>query len=138
MSKWVKGSCACGQSTFQVNGEPKFTINCYCIDCRKLGGQTGQMYSIVKPEQFKLGNQDTMMVWTSSKTESGRPKHMTLCKTCGSVILCVFECDEGRQVSFSPCNLDSDWDLFVPDQVGFEKDIPEVYKLSKLAPSAVR
>ena len=31
----AKGSCMCGQVTYEYEGEPAVTALCHCIDCQK-------------------------------------------------------------------------------------------------------
>lgn len=43
------GSCLCGQIKYEGEGEPVFTGNCHCTDCRKASG-AGHMSLFAVPE----------------------------------------------------------------------------------------
>ena len=47
----IKGSCACGEVRFVIDGAPSMMGTCHCARCRKLGTST---IVFVKREQFQL------------------------------------------------------------------------------------
>jgi len=75
-----KGSCLCGALRYEVDGELDGVWMCYCSNCRKASGGTGNAILIVPRAQFR---------WISGEdhrvTYALRPTYMiTRCKTCGT------------------------------------------------------
>jgi hypothetical protein len=47
----VKGSCVCGDWTFEYEGEPAAVAVCHCIPCRKTAGTNGSVNSIIPSDK---------------------------------------------------------------------------------------
>lgn len=84
MSDVKKGSCLCGEVTYQYTGKSKVFQYCHCTRCRKVTGSAHASNLIVNPEQFE---------WLSGEANVGRyevedAKYFatSFCKTCGSTL----------------------------------------------------
>lgn len=76
-----RGSCLCGQVTFEVRGEPVITAHCHCRDCQRLTGaahSTGAMFAV---ENVTLNGKTAQFELAGS---SGATVTRTFCPTCGS------------------------------------------------------
>lgn len=75
-----KGSCLCGALRYEVDGELEGVWMCYCSNCRKTSGATGNAIVIVPRERFHwLGGEDHRTTYAVRPTYS-----ITRCKTCGT------------------------------------------------------
>lgn len=50
----VKGSCVCGDWTYQYEGDAAAVAVCHCIPCRKTAGTNGSVNSIVPNDQVNF------------------------------------------------------------------------------------
>jgi len=82
MDKAKKGSCLCGEITYQFTGPVKVFQYCHCSRCQKFTGSAHASNIIIDPEQFK---------WLTGENFVGRfevadAKHFAtqFCKKCGS------------------------------------------------------
>ncbi len=78
----VKGSCLCGEVTYEIKGPFKIFQYCHCSRCRKFTGSAHASNLFVPPEQF---------TWTKGEEMVGRYEHpdakyfaSCFCKRCGS------------------------------------------------------
>jgi len=78
----VKGSCLCGEVTYQYSGPIKVFQYCHCSRCQKFTGSAHASNIIVGPDQFQ---------WLKGEDSVGRfelpdAKHFatSFCKKCGS------------------------------------------------------
>jgi hypothetical protein len=53
-AKMVKGSCVCGDWTYQYEGEPVAVAVCHCRPCRKTAGTNGSVNSIIPDGQVNV------------------------------------------------------------------------------------
>lgn len=80
--KKIKGSCLCGDVTYQFTGPAKVFQYCHCSRCQKITGSAHAANIIVDPQQFE---------WISGVEQVGRyevpeAKYFasSFCKKCGS------------------------------------------------------
>ena len=80
--KKIKGSCLCGEVTYQYSGPVKVFQYCHCSRCQKITGSAHASNIIIDPEQFE---------WLSGEKSVGRfelpeAKYFasSFCTTCGS------------------------------------------------------
>lgn len=73
----IKGSCHCGKTTFEIDGEiPEQLTRCTCSFCSKRGG----LYAYYQPEQFRVsvsGEDDGIYHWNSKLIDHH------FCNNCG-------------------------------------------------------
>lgn len=81
-NKIIRGSCLCGEVSYQFTGEPRVFQYCHCSRCRKFTGTAHAANIIVDPGQFS---------WLTGEEHVGRyelaeAKHFatSFCKKCGS------------------------------------------------------
>ena len=75
----LSGGCLCGAVRFQGEAEPQFQINCYCTDCRKLGGGHASWMDVPAEAVSITGAPH----WYESKSGSGRQVGRAFCPACG-------------------------------------------------------
>lgn len=109
-----KGSCLCGEVTYEIYGPFKMFQYCHCSRCRKSSGSAHASNLFVPPEQFK---------WTKGEKLLGRYEHpdakyfaSTFCKQCGSSL--PWAVQGGKNIVVTAGTLDDDpgirpmWNLF--------------------------
>ncbi|MFT5220196.1 MAG: hypothetical protein ACI822_003104 [Gammaproteobacteria bacterium] len=75
----IRGSCLCGELTYEVTGPYDFSWHCHCSQCRRAHGAAFGSYAGVKPENFKwLSGEDLLK--TYELDEGG----FCFCSQCGS------------------------------------------------------
>lgn len=92
----VKGSCACGQISFEVSGSLRDVINCHCGTCRKTSGHFWAASS-APIDDIHLIN-DATLTWFQSSDTARRG----FCNACGASLF--FEpAGEGRWAIGAGC-----------------------------------
>jgi len=112
--KNYKGSCLCGEVTYEIEGPFKIFQYCHCSRCRKFTGSAHASNLFVPPERFK---------WTSGEELLGRYEHpnakyfaTTFCKQCGSSL--PWAVQGGKNIVVTAGTLDEDpgikpmWNIF--------------------------
>jgi len=82
MAEQIKGSCLCGEVTYEYTGPVKVFQYCHCSRCRKFTGTAHASNIIGDPEDFKwLTGEDNL-----GRFELEEAKHFatSFCKKCGS------------------------------------------------------
>jgi len=80
----VKGSCHCGQITYEAVIDPEKVAICHCTDCQTLSGSAYRIVVPVPKETFSLlTGQPKIYVKTA---ESGKKRAQAFCPNCGSPI----------------------------------------------------
>ena len=82
MDNTTKGSCLCGEVTYQYSDPVKVFQYCHCTRCQKFTGSAHASNIIIDPEQFS---------WLTGEDSVGRFEHpeakhfaTSFCKKCGS------------------------------------------------------
>jgi len=98
-----KGSCLCGDISWQVEGTPQMVMNCHCSICRKIHGSDYATFAVYPGDGFKwLSGEDKVERYASSEGLGMR----TFCPRCGSCVATLFP---DGSMSFMPAgNLDGD------------------------------
>ena len=80
----VKGSCVCGDWTYEYEGEPVAIAVCHCIPCRKTAGTNGSVNSLIPSDKFKqlTGTDRTF----TRLGDSGKNLTYHNCATCGTIM----------------------------------------------------
>lgn len=100
----AKGSCLCGEVTYQISGNTGLFQYCHCSQCQKVTGSAHASNLFVLPTQFK---------WLNGEENVGRfqPENKkyfatAFCKTCGSSLPWLVQA--GNVVVVPAGSLDSD------------------------------
>ncbi len=74
----MRGSCLCGQVTYEINGPLRSVVGCHCNQCRKA---TGHFVAATqtRTEHLQINGQDNI-TWFQSSENAKRG----FCATCGS------------------------------------------------------
>jgi len=76
-------SCCCGQSTIEVEGDPKLHRVCSCNDCKKSSGSAFGISAYFADSQVKNKNAETRSYHiTNKETEQQR----YFCRSCGTTL----------------------------------------------------
>lgn len=77
----VKGSCLCGNVTYEILGGLGDIVHCHCVTCRKAHGAAFSSVASVPLSAFKLLNEQPLSSFESSP---GKVRHF--CANCGTQI----------------------------------------------------
>jgi len=75
------GSCMCGNIKFEADGDPTFSGNCHCEDCRKSSGAAYSTFVFMNKEDVKLTGKTSSYQHTA---DSGNVLTKHFCGQCGS------------------------------------------------------
>lgn len=113
----LKGSCLCGQITYEIRAPLRGVVNCHCSMCRKAHGAAFRTRASVKVSDFRfLTGSDLLTFYESSPGE-----HRSFCRVCGSVLITRFD-RHPDMYGFALGTLDSD------PQVTIERHVFTRYK----------
>ena len=90
-----EGGCLCGSVRYRCSCAPLGTVQCYCSDCRRIGGTGHATHTIIPETEFYLSGKTTEYV---KKADSGNLINRRFCPTCGSAIFHTREGLEGMVV----------------------------------------
>ena len=76
----MTGSCNCGDSRYEVDGNPKNVVNCHCGLCRKMNGAAFSTYVVVLASEFTLLNGSLVTHRVTDRATK------SLCGSCGTPI----------------------------------------------------
>lgn len=76
-------SCCCGQSTIEVEGDPKIHIVCNCNDCKQRTGSAFGISAYFSDTQIKNRNGNTN-TYEINNNETEQQRHF--CKSCGTTL----------------------------------------------------
>lgn len=80
----AKGSCQCGNVTYQVVEQPLAMLCCHCKDCQKLTASSFSLTMLLNRTGFELLGGE-LKSW-ERKADSGNRVHCVFCPTCGNRI----------------------------------------------------
>jgi hypothetical protein len=88
----MTGGCLCGAVRYEANGDPTFSVLCYCRDCQRASG-TGHVpvMGIPRVRVTITGNTGRYGV----RGGSGEMAVRHFCTTCGSLLFGMAEDEEG-------------------------------------------
>lgn len=98
-----KGSCLCGQITYEIHGELVDVLNCHCSMCRKFHGAAFRTRAAVRAADFHWLTGEHLL----THYESSPGEHKTFCSVCGSSMVTRFDGDK-KWYGFPLGSLDTD------------------------------
>lgn len=133
-NKKIRGSCLCGEVTYQFTGPISVFQYCHCSRCRKFTGSAHAANIIIEPSQLQ---------WLSGKESVGRfelaeAKHYatSFCKRCGSSLPWLAK--SGKAVVIPAGTLDEDpgikpmHNVFYRDKATWYEDVCDLVKYDAL------
>ena len=123
----IRGSCLCGEVTYEANGPYLTAWHCHCSQCRRAHGAAYGSYVEFKPENFKwLSGEELVKTY-----EVGEGEGYSFCSNCGSNVAAVWK-GEVIQVTFGTIEgdpeLHPDQHIFVGSKAPWDKitdDLPQ-------------
>lgn len=113
----TSGSCFCGQTTWEFDGDPSWGCYCHCDDCRRNCSAPIVAWLGVTKDQFRWTGQDPKTL------ESSKGVYRHFCDTCGSPMAFVAD-HYPDTVNLYAASLD-DPKQFIPTfHVNFESKLP--------------
>jgi hypothetical protein len=99
----AKGSCQCGDVTYQVVEQPLATVCCHCVDCQKLSASSFSISMVLNRSGLEILTGD-LKRWDRAAA-SGNVTRCWFCPTCGNRI--YHENPESPElIRFKPGTLD--------------------------------
>ena len=76
-------TCACGETTIEVEGDPKLHLVCNCNDCKKRTGSAFGISAYFSDNQIKNKNGKTL-TYEVNNNETEQLRYF--CKSCGTTL----------------------------------------------------
>lgn len=82
--RMLRGSCQCGEATYEVADEFTFAVNCHCSMCRRTTGAAFKPLARIERAKLRItrGQENILIVGTDNW-------HDERCKSCGSFLFAV-------------------------------------------------
>ncbi|BFZ54357.1 hypothetical protein PYCC9005_001391 [Savitreella phatthalungensis] len=93
----VKGSCLCGETTYEYNGIPQAVVTCHCLPCRKSSGTPSSYNMMIPDDDFNFKSSKPLATW-SRKGDSGKQLTYNYCPTCHNLIFAQAEAIPGVKI----------------------------------------
>ena len=104
----IDGACHCGELAYEAVIDPDRITVCHCSDCQVMSGTAFRTVAHVMADQFKLvrGTPKTYV----KVSESGQPRTMAFCATCGTQLYGTGEGQAAKVISLrvGTCNQRAD------------------------------
>jgi len=97
----IKGSCQCGQVSYELLEEPSMVVACHCKECQKLSTSAFSITAMVSADSVKFNG--VMSVW-SRTCDSGNISAAKFCPSCGNRLY-HFNPEVPEQLKLKPSNL---------------------------------
>lgn len=97
----IKGSCQCGEVTYELLEPPLMVVACHCKECQKLSTSAFSITAVINTKSVKFNG--VMKDW-SRLAESGNINSAKFCPTCGNRLY-HFNPNQPDQLKLKPCNL---------------------------------
>lgn len=98
-----KGSCLCGQVTYEIHGDLLDVLNCHCSMCRKFHGAAFRTRAAVRVADFQWLSGEYLL----THYESSPGEFKTFCSVCGSSMVTKFH-ENTEWYGFPLGSLDTD------------------------------
>ena len=128
--KTYKGSCLCGEVTYEIEGPFRVFQFCHCSRCRKFTGSAHGSNLFVPPEQFRWTNGEDFI----GRYELPETKYFatTFCRQCGSSL--PWAVKGGKNIVVTAGTLDDDpairpmWNIFWDSKVSWYEGVDHLPK----------
>lgn len=105
----IKGSCQCGEVTYELLEPPSMVAACHCKECQKLSTSAFSITAMVNSNSVKFNG--VMKDW-SRPSDSGNISAAKFCPSCGNRIY-HFDPNDPDKLKLKPSNL-SDTSIINP------------------------
>ena len=84
----VQGSCYCGAIKYEAGEEPRMTLFCHCVECRKAHGAPYNWIAMVPLSEFSIikGSEFVRQYKPSPEWDTEKTFSRSYCVQCGSKI----------------------------------------------------
>jgi hypothetical protein len=96
-SMHVDGSCHCGAIRYEAEIDPRRVGLCHCTDCQTFGSSAFRIAVFVGSDAFTLLSGTPTLY--EKMAESGNPRLMAFCSTCGTHVYGTTEGDDPKTYS---------------------------------------
>jgi len=97
----IKGSCQCGNVTYELLAPPLMVAACHCKECQKLSTSAFSITAMVNTDSVKF--KGPMKDW-SRNSDSGNISAAKFCAGCGNRLY-HFNPNEPDKIKLKPSNL---------------------------------
>jgi hypothetical protein len=97
----IKGSCQCGEVTYELLEAPLMVVACHCKACQKLSTSAFSITAMVKTDSVKFNG--VMKDWRR-KADSGNISAAKFCPSCGNRIY-HYDPNEPDKLKLKPSTL---------------------------------
>ncbi|WGO96677.1 GFA family protein [Saccharophagus degradans] len=97
----IKGSCQCGEVTYELLEPPLMVAACHCKECQKLSTSAFSITAMVAAKSVKFNG--LMKDWSRS-ADSGNISAAKFCPSCGNRLY-HFDPNEPEKIKLKPSNL---------------------------------
>lgn len=111
MSK-VEGRCACGDVSYSLCEQPKFSYLCQCRQCQRATGSGHAALMMVRADSLDISGS---MRFFDQLTDSGNTMSRGFCPNCGTPI--VLQSSGHPEVRFMTAGSLDNADVFQPSQL---------------------
>jgi len=105
----IKGSCQCGEITYELLEPPLMVVACHCKECQKLSTSAFSITAMVTAQSVKFNG--LMKDWRRP-ADSGNVSAAKFCPSCGNRIY-HYDPNEPDKLKLKPSNL-SDTSIINP------------------------
>ena len=81
------GSCLCGDTTWELDGDLTMLVNCHCSICRKVHGAAFATFVAVAEDDFRWTSGEEKIRYYASSDKGKRP----FCPRCGSAVATIMD-----------------------------------------------
>ncbi|MBV2119901.1 MAG: GFA family protein [Candidatus Thiodiazotropha sp. (ex Ctena orbiculata)] len=83
----IRGSCACGEVIYEVDGELHDAASCHCSMCRKANGAQSSAFALIEPGKLSWLTGESLLTHYNSSEEMGS----LFCSRCGSPLAGTYQ-----------------------------------------------
>ncbi|KAI0337033.1 hypothetical protein BDW22DRAFT_1364580 [Trametopsis cervina] len=86
----TNGACLCGQITYEILGDPKFSALCHCDNCKRSSGSAFAWNHAFAAESVRLiTGQHLLKTYEDTATKRGSRIQRKFCSNCGSPLIII-------------------------------------------------
>ncbi|RLW71453.1 MAG: aldehyde-activating protein [gamma proteobacterium symbiont of Stewartia floridana] len=83
----IRGSCACGEVIYEVDGELHDAASCHCSMCRKANGAQSSAFALIEPGKLSWLTGESRLTHYNSSEAMGS----LFCSRCGSPLAGTYQ-----------------------------------------------